>query len=138
MFFQGSAGLRTLVLASLFAAGLAWSQAAPDNTKVNKRDRDRSAATAGQAKDNASDRELMQKIRKAVMDDKSLSTYAHNLKIIAQNGHVTLKGPVRTEQEKQSIAQKAAEIAGADNVTNQISVTGAKTARKTKTTSRHE
>lgn len=56
------------------------STAAPDNTKVNKRDRSRSEPTADQGKNNASDRETMRKIRRALMDDKSLSTYAHNVK----------------------------------------------------------
>src|SRR5215467_9409594 len=86
---------------------------APDNTKTNQRDRSKAEPTADQAKNNASDRDTMQKIRKSVMDDKSLSSYAHNVKIISQDGKVTLKGPVRSEQEKQTIAQKATEIAGA-------------------------
>ena len=64
----------------------------------------------------------MQKIRKAVMDDKSLSTYAHNVKIISQNGKVTLKGPVRSNEEKQTIEQKARDVAGVGNVTNQITI----------------
>ena len=68
----------------------------------------------------------MQKIRKSLMDDKSLSTYAHNVKIIAQDGKVTLKGPVRTEEEKRTIAQKANEIAGAGNVTDEMTVKPAK------------
>lgn len=68
----------------------------------------------------------MQKIRKSVMDDKSLSTYAHNVKIISQDGKVTLKGPVRTEEEKHTIAQKANEIAGAGNVTDEMTVKPAK------------
>jgi hyperosmotically inducible protein len=57
-----------------------------------------------------------------VIADKSLSTYAHNVKIIAQNGQVTLKGPVNSETEKQSIEQKAIDVAGAGNVTNQITI----------------
>ena len=64
----------------------------------------------------------MQKIRKAVMDDKSLSTYAHNVKIIAQDGKVTLKGPVRSEEEKQTIEKLATDVAGAGNVTDQITI----------------
>ena len=56
------------------------------------------------------------------MKDKSLSTNAHNVKIIAQGGTVTLKGPVRSEEEKQSVEQKAAEIAGKDNVKSEIQV----------------
>jgi hyperosmotically inducible periplasmic protein len=64
----------------------------------------------------------MQKIRKAVMDDKSLSTYARNVKVISENGKVTLKGPVRSEEERVNIAAKAAQIAGEQNVINQLSV----------------
>lgn len=93
-----------------------------DNTKVNKRDREKGAVTADQQKENQSDRELSASIRKALMGDKSLSTYAHNVKIVAHGGVVTLKGPVRSEQEKDAIAAKATEIAGAGKVQNQISV----------------
>lgn len=94
-----------------------------DNTKVNKRDRNAGEATADQQKANESDRELTKKIRQAVMADKSLSTYAHNVKIISQNGVVTLKGPVKSEDEKKAIVAKAVEATGdASKVTDQISV----------------
>jgi osmotically-inducible protein OsmY len=56
------------------------------------------------------------------MQDKSISTYAHNIKIVTRDGKVTLKGPVRTEEEKASIETKAAAVAGADNVTNGLTV----------------
>jgi hyperosmotically inducible protein len=102
----------------------------PDNTKANKRDRQNNSATADQANNTASDRKLMQQIRQAVMDDKSLSTYAHNVKIIAQNGKVTLKGPVHTMEEKQAIASKAHAVAGGENVINEITVKGDKGSRK--------
>src|SRR4051794_20377725 len=69
--------------------------AQPDNTKTNQRDRNNAASTADKQKDNASDRKLTQDIRRAVVDDKSLSTYAHNVKIVTEGGMVTLKGPVR-------------------------------------------
>ncbi len=99
-------------------------QPAPDNTKVNQRDRDSSQPTADRQKDKRSDREITQQIRQAVMKDSSLSSssYAHNVKIVSQNGMVTLKGPVRSEEDKQSIAAKAAEVVGADKVTNQLEV----------------
>jgi len=100
---------------------------APDNTKVNERDRAKTAKTADQAKENTSDRDLMQKIRKSIVDDKDLSTYAHNIKVIATHGKVTLKGPVRSEEEKQSIERKATEVAGSGNVTNQLTVKAKKT-----------
>jgi osmotically-inducible protein OsmY len=95
----------------------------PDNTKVNQRDRGQAATTADQQKNSLSDRQLTQQIRKALVADKSLSTYAHNVKIISQNGTVTLKGPVRSEDEKKTIVAKAAEIAGGtDKVTDDLSV----------------
>ena len=98
----------------------------PDNTKVNKQDWKPGAVTADQQRMNTSDRELTQKIRQALMADKSLSTYGKNVKVIAQHGKVTLKGPVHTEAERKNIEEKAAHIAGAANVTNQLAVKGDK------------
>jgi len=98
------------------------AQTPPDNTKVNTRDRAKGAVTADQQKENPADRDLTQKIRKALMADKSLSSYAHNVKVIAQGGQVTLKGPVRSDAEKQSVEAKAVEVAGAGHVTNEMSV----------------
>ena len=95
----------------------------PDNTKVNKRDKNSGEATADKQKMNMPDRELTAKIRKSVMADKSLSTYAHNVKIISQSGMVTLKGPVRSDEEVKTIMAKTVEIVGsASKVTNQMSV----------------
>ena len=108
--------------ACTLAAVPASAQTAPDNTKVNKADRAKGAVTADQQNETAADRELTKKIREAVVDDKDLSTYAHNVKIVAQDGQVTLKGPVRSEAEKKSIAAKANEIAGAGKVKNEITV----------------
>jgi hyperosmotically inducible periplasmic protein len=95
---------------------------APDNTKVNQRDQNQAAPTADQQKANKADQETTRQIRRAVVQDKSLSTYAHNVKIISQNGMVTLKGPVRSDQEKTAIEAKAAEIAGKNNVTSELEV----------------
>ena len=127
-------GRRILVafaVASLlsFPAFSAGAQTPADNTKVNKHDRAKGAVTADQQKENASDREITQKIRRALMDDKSLSTYAHNVKVITQDGQVTLKGPVRTEDEKKTVEAKATEVAGAGHVINQISIAPARTRR---------
>jgi len=93
-----------------------------DNTKMNERDRNANEPTADRQKDNRSDREITQQVRKAIVKDKSLSTYAHNVKVITQNGMVTLKGPVRSEEEKKVIEAKAAEVAGQDKVMNQLDV----------------
>ncbi len=96
----------------------------PDNTKVNQRDRAKGAMTADQQKENKTDRQLAKEIRQAVVADKSLSTYGHNIKIIATNGMVTLKGPVHSDDEKKTIVAKATEIAGASKVKDEISVKG--------------
>ena len=107
------------------APGKAQSSDAPkpDNTTVNQRDRDPNQPTADQQKNNRPDRELTKDIRKSIMADKSLSTYAHNIKIISQNGTVTLKGPVKSEDEKQSVIAKAVAVVGSsDRVTDQVSV----------------
>ncbi len=99
--------------------------AAPDNTKKNKRDRSKGEPTADQQKENTSDREITRKIRRALMSDKSLSTYAHNVKIITQHGSVTLKGPVRSEEEKKTVEAKAVEVAGQSNVKNELEIKAA-------------
>ena len=78
--------------------------------------------TADQQKENRSDRELAKQIRRAIVKDKSLSTYAHNVKVVVQNGAVTLKGPVRTEEEKKAIETKATEVAGEGKVTCELEV----------------
>jgi hyperosmotically inducible periplasmic protein len=95
---------------------------APDNTKVNERDRSQHEPTADQQKDNRSDRDITQQIRQSIIKDKSLSTYAHNIKIITQHGQVTLKGPVRSEEEKRTIEAKANEVAGDSKVTSELNI----------------
>src|SRR3569623_3756116 len=94
------------------------SSTAPDNSARNKAH----ANTADNQKESASDREITRKIRRSITSEKSLSTYAHNVKIITQDGQVTLKGPVRDDNEKQMIASKAAEVVGAEKVNDQLTV----------------
>jgi osmotically-inducible protein OsmY len=107
----------------LIAQQPADQDAAPaDNTKVNQRDKNVNEPTADQQKNNLSDRDITQQIRRAIMKDKSLSTYAHNVKVITQNGQVTLKGPVRSDDEKRAIEGKATEIAGENKVTSELDI----------------
>jgi osmotically-inducible protein OsmY len=98
------------------------STANPDNTKVNAQDRDQGSVTADQQKETRSDREITQQIRQSIVKDKSLSTYAHNIKIITQNGQVTLKGPVHSDDEKRAIQAKATEVVGENKVTNELDI----------------
>ena len=118
----------SLAGASLLLVIPVWAQqqpasTQPDNTKLNQRDRQPGEPTADQQKENTSDRDLAKQVRQSFVHDKSLSTYAHNVKVIAQGGKVTLKGPVHSEEEKNALGAKAAEIAGASNVDNQLDVT---------------
>lgn len=93
-----------------------------DNSKANKVDSTNTTATADAQKDNANDRTITQNIRKSIMADKSLSTYAHNVKIVAVNGSVTLNGVVRSDQEKANVEAKAVAVAGQSHVTNDLKV----------------
>ena len=98
-----------------------------DNTKINQRDRSQKELTADQQGETKQDREITQKIRRALVNDKSLSTYAHNVKIITVGGMVTLKGPVKSEEEKRAVEEKATQIAGNDKIKSEIDIAPKKT-----------
>ena len=89
---------------------------------MGSRSKPRRENTADKQSNAASDRALTQQVRKAITQDKSMSTYAHNVKVVTQNGQVTLSGPVRSDEEKQAIVAKAAEVAGQDRIVDQMSV----------------
>jgi osmotically-inducible protein OsmY len=116
-----------LVIASAAVLNAApLQQTAPDNTARNKNE----TTTADQQKNNKSDLETTRRIRKAIVDDKSLSTYAHNVKIVTENGQVTLTGPVSSPQEQAAVAAKATQVAGSGKVINQTEVAPSKTSAK--------
>jgi osmotically-inducible protein OsmY len=98
------------------------AQTPADNTKANAKDRSKGAVTADQQKENAGDRDIASRIRQSIVSEKSLSTYAHNVKVIVRDGRVTLKGPVRSKDERETGEAKAIEVAGAGHVTNQITI----------------
>ena len=91
-----------------------------DNTAKNK-DHEVTKTPLDQGQ-NSADVKLTADIRKAIMDDKAMSMNAQNCKIITQNGMVTLRGPVDTIAEKESIEAKAKAVAGVTNVDNQLEV----------------
>src|SRR3984893_15061254 len=93
-----------------------------DNTKHNSSEQNKNTDTAEKQSNNKDDLALTQKIRQAVMKEGSLSMNAKNVKIIAQDGEITLKGPVDSQQEKDTIGTKAGEIAGKDKVDNRLEV----------------
>jgi osmotically-inducible protein OsmY len=85
-----------------------------------------SQPTADSQGNHKPDVETTAQIRKALQADHALSVAAHNVKVITKNGTVTLRGHVKTDEERTSIGQKAEEIAGKGNVTNELTVTPAK------------
>lgn len=95
---------------------------APDNSGRNVRDRDNQTKTPGDQSENEADRTITQNIRQAITADDSLSTNAKNVKIITNDGTVTLRGPVKSEKEKTDIEAKAKQVAGVKRVDNQIEV----------------
>lgn len=114
---------RNTAMILLLSAGALFGQdvPSPDNTARNKRDSMESSVTAEKQGNKKEDRQLLQPIRKQVIADRTLSLYAHNVKIIVQNGTVTLRGPVRSAAEKERISQLSSQ-AGAKRVNNLIEV----------------
>ena len=98
------------------------AQTAADNSAKNVRDRDGSTLTPGDQSESKADLDLTQRIRQAVVADTSLSTTAHNIKIITVDGVVTLRGPVTSEQEKTKIVTTTQQIAGVKKVQNHLEV----------------
>jgi osmotically-inducible protein OsmY len=112
--------LALLAVSTCVLVGQANAQA--DNTRANQSDSSNTTASADTQSNGAGDLNLTARIRKSVIADKSLSTYAHNVKIVAVNGNVTLNGVVRSDQEKNAIEMKAVAVAGKGNVVNDLKV----------------
>ena len=95
---------------------------APDNSGKNVRDRDNQTKTSGDQSESEADRTISQNIRQSLTSDESLSTNGKNVKVITIDGKVTLRGPVKSDQEKAAIAAKAQQVAGVKNVDNQLEI----------------
>ena len=95
---------------------------APDNTGINERDRGGETKTPGDQAENEEDRKITQEVRRAITSDDTLSTNAQNVKIITDNGTVTLRGPVNSQKEKTDIESKAKQVAGVKRVDNQLEI----------------
>ncbi len=104
----------------------ARSMTEADNTKRNAAEQNKNTDTAEKQSNEKDDLALTQKIRQAVVRDGSLSMNAKNIKIIVRDGRVMLRGPVDSQQERETIAAKAGEISGKDKVDNQLEVKGEK------------
>jgi osmotically-inducible protein OsmY len=107
------------------AAGQAQDNASgarPDNTRVNARDKDGAASTPQKQSNAKADRELLAAVRKSVVNDKSLSVSAHNVKMMAADGAVTLRGPVASDDEKGKVEALVKQVSGVTSVDNQLDV----------------
>jgi hyperosmotically inducible protein len=102
----------------LMATGARAMLQAPDNSGQNKAQ----MPSADKQSNAKTDRDITAKVRKEIMSDKDLSTYAHNVKVITANGAVTLKGPVKSDDEKAKVAELAANVVPADKITNELTV----------------
>ena len=120
---------RTLVVLACLstvsvAAMAADDKTKPDNTAINERDRSRETQTSGDQSNSSADLKTTQAIRQALMKDSELSTTAKNIKIITNNGQVTLRGPVKNAQEKAKIDQLARSAAGGTKIDDRLDVKG--------------
>ncbi len=93
-----------------------------DNSKVNRVEGTADAKTADDQSDGDSDVDLTQKIRRSLTEDDNLSVYAHNVKIITEDGRVILKGPVRSLDEKATVETRARKYAGNSHVQSELTV----------------
>ncbi|HEX9425849.1 MAG TPA: BON domain-containing protein [Pyrinomonadaceae bacterium] len=117
--------LALICLSVVSLAALAGNEKAkPDNTATNERDRSGETKTSGDQSNSSADLKTTQAIRQALMKDGELSMTAKNIKVITANGHVTLRGPVKTAQEKAKIDQLARSAAGGAQIDNQLDVKG--------------
>jgi osmotically-inducible protein OsmY len=122
--------MRYLTIITLIALGVSGcnqpgtgsSDSDPDNTGVNERDRDADTKTPIDQNENQTDIDLTAKIRSQVVDTKDMSVNAQNVKIITQDGTVTLRGPVKSAEEKKKIEDIARAVAGEDKVVSQLEV----------------
>lgn len=124
--------LGTTACALLATGGIALAQTAPatsssasvaaDNSGINERDRSTGAMTPTDQPNDKADIKLAAAVRRAIVKDKSLSISAHNVKLVAANGVVTLRGPVKNAEEKTKIEADAKGVAGVKTVNNELDV----------------
>jgi hyperosmotically inducible periplasmic protein len=112
----------TIASLAIAAFSIAQAQTAPDNSKQNRVDASNQTATSDMQKNDKDDLALTKQIRARVMADKSLSTYAHNVKIIATDGNITLNGVVHSQSEKDSIEAKAQAVVKSGSIVNNLKI----------------
>ena len=124
MFMKRTLLVLTCLSAISSVAIAADDKTKPDNTGINERDRSGETQTSGDQSNSSVDLKITQAIRQALMKDGELSTTAKNIKVITNNGQVTLRGPVKNAQEKARVAELAKSAAGGAKIVDQIDVEG--------------
>jgi osmotically-inducible protein OsmY len=119
-FAQQATPMQSSPTASQSAAGVTGEDA--DNTRLNRRDRNDASTTPMDQSNNANAVDLVANVRKAIVGDDGLSVKARNVKVVANGGVVTLRGPVASAQEKARVERDAASVRGVNRVDNQLDI----------------
>jgi osmotically-inducible protein OsmY len=114
--------MKTLLLKTILASSAVAIGLTSVSVPAVAQQKDPTQKTADDQKNNKADTTLTAEIRKQILNDKSLSTSAHNVKIVSENGVVTMRGDVNSTTEKNAVLSIARKVAGASNVTDQITI----------------
>jgi len=97
-------------------------EASPDNSGKNERDRSGETKTSGDQSNTSEDTKITANVRRAIVKDSSLTMTAKNVKVITAGGVVTLRGPVKSAEEKQKIEELATSAANGAKIDNQLEI----------------
>ena len=114
----------SLICISTLALTAVAQETKPDNSAKNERDRSGETKTSGDQSNSSQDIKTTAAIRRAIVKDDSLTMTAKNVKIITAGGVVTLRGPVKSAEEKTKIEQIATSAAGGAKIDNQLEIKG--------------
>jgi osmotically-inducible protein OsmY len=109
--------MKQIPMAAVLVAGCSLWIAGAHPGPSSQPPQDQGAVNLAQA-----DRSTTQRIRKAIVNDKNLSTYAHNVVILAHDGKVILRGPVRSSEEEQMVMGIASAVVGPENVIDELTI----------------
>lgn len=114
--------LMALIICAGVASNETYANSDLENTKQNARDKNNMTLTPMDQGESEADIRITAEIRKAIVNDKSLSVNAENIKVIAKNGQVTLRGPVKTLAERAKLVEVAKKVAGNLNVVDELDI----------------
>jgi hyperosmotically inducible protein len=112
----------SLICITTLALSAVAQETKPDNSAKNERERSGETQTSGDQSNSSQDIKIAADVRRAIVKDSSLTMAAKNVKIITARGTVTLRGPVKSAEEKTKIEQLAAAAAGGAKIDNQLEI----------------